>query len=42
MEETAGKNLSSVILNRLKDLQFDFMDCRGQSYDNTSNTKGKM
>lgn len=41
VEETTGKNLSSVILNRLKDLQIDFMDCRGQSYDNGSNMKGK-
>lgn len=41
VEETTGKNLSMVILNRLKDLQIDFMDCRGQSYDNGSSMKGK-
>lgn len=40
MEETTGKNLSTVILNRLKDLEIDLMDYRGQSYDNGSNMKG--
>jgi len=37
VEETTGKNLPLVILNRLKDLQIDFMDCQGQSYDSGSN-----
>ena len=30
-----------MILQRLKDLKINFADCRGQSYDNGANMKGK-
>lgn len=40
-EETTGENLSPLVLNRLKELNILFENCRGQSYDNRANTKGK-
>lgn len=40
-EETTGESLSSVILNRLEELNIPFENCRGQSYDNGANMKGK-
>ncbi|XP_034082159.1 zinc finger MYM-type protein 1-like [Gymnodraco acuticeps] len=39
--ETTGLGLSSLILNRLKELNIPFDDCRGQSYDNGANMKGR-
>ena len=39
--ETTGLGLSSLILNRLTELNIPFDDCRGQSYDNGANMKGK-
>lgn len=40
-EESAGESLSSLILKRLEELNIPFEDCRGQSYDNGANMKGK-
>ena len=40
-EETTGESLSSLILNRLEELNIPFENCRGQSYDNGANMKGK-
>lgn len=40
-EESTGEGLSSLILNRLQDLNISFEDCRGQSYDNGANMDGK-
>ena len=39
--ETTGLGLSFLILNRLKELNIPFDDCRGQSYDNGANMKGR-
>uniref|UniRef100_A0A8C8A234 TTF-type domain-containing protein n=1 Tax=Oryzias sinensis TaxID=183150 RepID=A0A8C8A234_9TELE len=39
--DTTGLGLSNVILERLKELNINFDDCRSQSYDNGSNMKGK-
>ncbi|XP_034058243.1 zinc finger MYM-type protein 1-like [Gymnodraco acuticeps] len=39
--ETTGLGLSSLILNRLKELNIPFDNCRGQSYDNGANMKGR-
>ncbi|XP_056615792.1 uncharacterized protein LOC130430665 [Triplophysa dalaica] len=39
--ESTGLGLSSLILNRLQELNIPFHDCRGQSYDNGANMKGK-
>lgn len=41
VEETTGLNLSNVILQRLGEMNIPFGDCRGQSYDNGANMKGK-
>ncbi|CAL9706555.1 unnamed protein product [Knipowitschia caucasica] len=41
VEQTTGLNLSSVILDLLDELKIQFDDCRGQSYDNGANMKGK-
>ncbi|XP_068115082.1 zinc finger MYM-type protein 1-like [Hyperolius riggenbachi] len=40
-EETTGEGLASLILKRLGDLNISFEDCRGQSYDNGANMRGK-
>ncbi|KAM3833954.1 zinc finger MYM-type protein 1-like [Diretmus argenteus] len=40
-EESTGQNLASMILNRLEELNISFKDCRGQSYDNGANMRGK-
>uniref|UniRef100_G3NC70 HAT C-terminal dimerisation domain-containing protein n=1 Tax=Gasterosteus aculeatus TaxID=69293 RepID=G3NC70_GASAC len=40
-EESTGQNLASMILTKLKDLGIPFEDCRGQSYDNGANMRGK-
>lgn len=37
-----GEHLSSLILKRLEELNIPSEDCRGQSYDNSANMKGKM
>ncbi|XP_041852965.1 zinc finger MYM-type protein 1-like [Melanotaenia boesemani] len=39
--ETTGLGLSNLILNRLEELNIPFSNCRGQSYDNGANMKGK-
>lgn len=40
-EETTGEGLSDLILKKLQELNISFEDCRGQSYDNGANMKGK-
>lgn len=40
-EESTGQHLASMILTRLEELGIPFEDCRGQSYDNGANMKGK-
>lgn len=40
-EESTGQHLESMILTRLEELGIPFEDCRGQSYDNGANMKGK-
>lgn len=40
-EESTGESLSALILKRLEELNIPFEDCRGQSYDNGANMKGK-
>ncbi|XP_041860484.1 zinc finger MYM-type protein 1-like [Melanotaenia boesemani] len=40
-EESTGQHLASMILARLEKLGIHFEDCRGQSYDNGANMKGK-
>lgn len=40
-EESTGESLSTLILKRLEELSILFEDCRGQSYDNGANMKGK-
>ncbi|KAF7655967.1 hypothetical protein LDENG_00047980 [Lucifuga dentata] len=39
--ETTGQSLSTLVLDRLEDLNISFDDCRGQSYDNGANMRGK-
>uniref|UniRef100_A0A667XPW6 TTF-type domain-containing protein n=1 Tax=Myripristis murdjan TaxID=586833 RepID=A0A667XPW6_9TELE len=39
--ETTGLNLSNVVLDKLRELDISFKDCRGQAYDNGANMKGK-
>jgi len=39
--ESTGLGLSSLILTKLEELGIRFQGCRGQSYDNGSNMKGK-
>ncbi|KAK0150731.1 repressor of the inhibitor of the protein kinase [Merluccius polli] len=41
VKDTTGLGLSTVILDKLKDLNIPFVNCRGQSYDNGANMKGK-
>lgn len=36
-----GLGLSTLILRRLEELNIPFEDCRGQSYDNGANMKGR-
>lgn len=38
---STGLGLSSLILNRLEELNIPFQDCRGQSYNNSANMKGR-
>ncbi|GAA6099053.1 zinc finger MYM-type protein 1-like isoform X1, partial [Tachysurus ichikawai] len=40
-EESTRESLSALILKRLEELNIPFEDCRGQSYDNGANMKGK-
>lgn len=40
VEETTGENLSNVLIREIKNLGLDFMNARGQGYDNGSNMKG--
>ena len=39
--ETTGLNLSTVLLDKLKELNIPFDNCRGQAHDNGANMKGK-
>lgn len=41
VESTMGESLSNLILKRLEEFNLPFEDCRGQSYDNGANMKGK-
>lgn len=41
VEETAGLNLSNVILCRLDEMKIPLGDCIGQSYDNGANMKDR-
>ena len=41
VEESTGESLTTLILKRLEELGIPFEDCRGQSYDNGANMKGK-
>uniref|UniRef100_A0A9J8AEH3 TTF-type domain-containing protein n=1 Tax=Cyprinus carpio carpio TaxID=630221 RepID=A0A9J8AEH3_CYPCA len=40
-DESTGQHLESMILTRLEELGIPFEDCRGLSYDNGANMKGK-
>ncbi len=40
-EESTSQHLASMILTRLEELGIPFEDCRGQSYDNVANKKGR-
>lgn len=40
-EESTGDHLSTLMLKRIEELNIPFEDCRGQSYDNGANMKGK-
>ncbi|XP_048870709.1 zinc finger MYM-type protein 1-like isoform X11 [Brienomyrus brachyistius] len=40
-DEFTGQSLATLILQRLEDWQISFDDCRGQSYDNGANMRGK-
>ncbi|XP_064117693.1 zinc finger MYM-type protein 1-like [Macrobrachium nipponense] len=40
-EQTTGEDLSRLILKKLEELNIPFEDCRGQSYDNGANMRGK-
>lgn len=40
-DESTRKHFASMILNRLEELKIPFEDCRGQSYDNEANMRGK-
>ena len=40
-EDSTGKSLSALILKKLEELEIAFDDCRGQSYDNGANMRGK-
>lgn len=40
-EKSTGQHLASLNLKRLEELKVPFMDCRGQSYDNGANMRGK-
>ena len=39
--ESTGLSLLGLILERLSELNINFDDCRGQSYENGANMKGK-
>uniref|UniRef100_A0A3Q1FCV8 TTF-type domain-containing protein n=1 Tax=Acanthochromis polyacanthus TaxID=80966 RepID=A0A3Q1FCV8_9TELE len=39
--DSMGQCLSKLILDRLQELNLSFQDCRGQSYDNGANMRGK-
>lgn len=41
LKDPLEESLSSLILKRLQELNISFEDCRGQSYDNGANMKGK-
>ena len=42
VESPTGESLSNLILKRLEEFNLPFEDCRGQSYDNGANMKGKI
>lgn len=41
VESSAKERLATLILRKLEELNIPFDDCRGQSYDNAANMKGK-
>ncbi|XP_047127720.1 52 kDa repressor of the inhibitor of the protein kinase-like [Hydra vulgaris] len=41
VSDSSGKGLFDTFLERAKELKLNMLDCRGQSYDNGSNMKGK-
>nr|XP_047127790.1 zinc finger MYM-type protein 1-like [Hydra vulgaris] len=42
VNDTIGKGLLDVFLNQAKKWDLNILDCRGQSYDNGANIKGKL
>jgi len=41
VDESTGESLTELLLNTLKENQFDIMNCRGQGNNNGANMKGK-
>ena len=41
ISDSAGKGLLDAFLEKATELQLELSDCRGQSYDNGANMKGK-
>jgi len=41
VSDSSGKGFFDTLLERAKELKLNMLDCRGQSYDNGSNMKGK-
>ncbi|XP_043484549.1 zinc finger MYM-type protein 1-like [Leptopilina heterotoma] len=41
IESHSAENLQEVVLKKLKELDLDIANCRGQSYDNAANMSGK-
>ncbi|XP_065667878.1 uncharacterized protein LOC136088143 [Hydra vulgaris] len=42
VNDTTGKGLFNAFLNQAKNWDLNILDCRGQSYDNGANIKGKV
>ncbi|XP_065650742.1 zinc finger MYM-type protein 1-like [Hydra vulgaris] len=42
VNDTTGKGLFNAFLNQAKNWDLNILDCRGQSYDNGANMKGKV
>ena len=41
ISDSTGKGLLDAFLEKATELQLELSDCRGQSYDNGANMKGK-
>ena len=41
ISDSTGKGLLDALLEKATELQLELSDCRGQSYDNGANMKGK-